>query len=225
MGELPGKRTGQWTFSRRQRYNISVDSPRKKENTLLNLDYDKLRTAILDAARLSFTNLLEAHPDEQFYAFSLYTDDDVTSVYSSANSEEEYQQAIIKFKEAFDEDEMEKADLNSLRWAYVEWAYDCFGKVYFEDLNNLLGDINQNKAEMTINDFIMHKKQVLNALITALYDLNKEGLFGDGEDREQVTVFASTSDCDSDEGFQSQNDSAKILNPESVFQSFLTRYE
>jgi uncharacterized protein DUF4303 len=109
-----------------------------------------------------------------------------------------------------------------LRWATVEWSYDHLGKEYFQDVDNSLSQVSQNKLE-TNNQFQIRKAQVLNTMIVALRNLDSEGLFGIGAERKKVTVFASTSD--SDQGFEAENDSARALNPDSVFQSFMARYE
>ena len=186
----------------------------------MNREFDLLRVAIQNATRVTFKNLLETHQDEQFYVFALYTDDSLTSIYAAANSEEGYQKQVDKNKEVWSK--LGIADFKSIRWTIVEWAYDYVGKENFQDVNNLLCQVSKNKFQND-NESPTSKEQVLDTMIVALRNLDREGLFGVGEDRKKVTVFASTSD--SDQGFEAENDSARALNPDPVFQSFIARYE
>jgi hypothetical protein len=186
----------------------------------MNRELDLLQVAIQDASRAAFKNCLEAHPSEQFYAFALYTDDNLMGMNAAANSEEGYQKEVDKNKEYLDE--IGTVDLQHLRWATVEWSYDHLGKQYFQNVDNSLRQASQNEFE-TNNEFQIRKAQVLNAMIVAWRNLDRDGFFGIGAERKKVTIFASTSD--SDQGFEAENDSARALNPDSVFQSFIARYE
>src|SRR6185436_1685591 len=48
----------------------------------------EFRTTVRDATRFWFTEIREKHPNEKFYAFALYTDDDAITVCDAANTEE-----------------------------------------------------------------------------------------------------------------------------------------
>jgi uncharacterized protein DUF4303 len=50
----------------------------------MNREFELFRVAIQNAARAAFKNLLEVHRDEEFYAFALYTDDNLTGITAAA---------------------------------------------------------------------------------------------------------------------------------------------
>ena len=190
----------------------------------MNQEFDLLQVVIQDTARMVFKNLLETHQGEQFYVFALYTDDSLASMYAAANSEEGYQRQLDENKKVWGAlgTELGTADLQILRWAIVEWAYDFVGKEHFQGVDNMLSQVSQNKFEIS-DELQIRKAQILNIMIVALRNLDQEGLFGIGENRRKVTIFASTSD--SNQGFEAENNSARALNPASVVQSFIARYE
>jgi len=183
-------------------------------------DFIKLQSEIQDATKFAFNGLLEAHSDEHFYAFALYTDDSVISIAPSANSEEGYQRAIINFKKQFGE--IEPEDLLYLQWATAEWAYEYVGHEHFSIVNDLLKKAQQNDSEYRKVDFQKYKGKVLSTMVAALHQLDEDGLFNVRSNREELTVFASISD--SDEAFLFENFSAQSINPESVFKAFSLRY-
>ena len=59
----------------------------------MSLNQQKLAASIRDAARVAFSDLHRAHPDETFYTFALYTDDGWMIVVPAANSEEGFGRA------------------------------------------------------------------------------------------------------------------------------------
>jgi Domain of unknown function (DUF4303) len=60
-------------------------------------------------------------------------------------------------------------------------------------------------------------------MIAALRLLDREGLFGTGDERAAITLFVSISDDDAAEALE--NESAKALNPPAVADAFLRRYD
>ncbi|WP_254217692.1 DUF4303 domain-containing protein [Burkholderia multivorans] len=60
-------------------------------------------------------------------------------------------------------------------------------------------------------------------MIEVLRLLDQEGLFATGAEREKITLFVTISDDDG--SVDLENKSAKVLNPPSVFDRFIKRYD
>jgi hypothetical protein len=186
-----------------------------------------LRDRIADASRRTFDSLRTAHPSERFYAFALYTVDDAVAVNPSANSEQAYERAVAK--QMADEAHCKWLEshgipltdwlLGDQRWSPYEWAYECAESEGFHAVNELI-----NNRGMGFYDredpmgFVKFKAGVLASMVFALRDLNEEGYFGTGRDRESLAVFCSVPHSRSTVWFE--QDSARRLNPPNVFQTF-----
>ena len=55
---------------------------------MTKIDFPRLRREIKEAARRAFETIANNHPNEQFYAFALYSDDGAMTVVPATNSEE-----------------------------------------------------------------------------------------------------------------------------------------
>jgi hypothetical protein len=172
------------------------------------LDSKKLRKLITAAAKRAFTEVREAHRDEDFYAFALYTDDGLMTVMPSANTEQGYQRAVKKY--GF----KKRQEKSYVRWATAEWAYEGVGADAFNQVCDLI-----NGQE--IDDMSAKANYVIGSMVGALKALDDKGVFGKGEARKKITVFVSISDSDDAEGIE--NKSAEMLNPPAVFAEFQKR--
>src|SRR5437867_1618718 len=61
------------------------------KDPMLRPEFAKLRPELVKAARRTFEMLRERHPDDQFYAYALYTDDDAGGVTAAAASAQSLQ--------------------------------------------------------------------------------------------------------------------------------------
>ncbi|RQU04049.1 DUF4303 domain-containing protein [Burkholderia cepacia] len=171
---------------------------------------------IADAARVTYRALLAAHPGEHFYAFALYTDSGAMTVVSAANSEE----GLMRIREQMEVGDDE--DAPEFTWATGEWAYEAAESDSFNPLCKKLADtvLGPNFPEANFGQFF---KSLQSDMIEALRLLDQEGLFGTGAEREKITLFVTISDDNGAE--ELENESAKILNPPTVFDRFIKRYE
>lgn len=179
-----------------------------------------MRREIAAAARRAFQTVVNNHPNERFYAFALYSDDAAMTVVSAANSEE-----ALKRKARNEAENSPTQDLSGwARWATGEWAYEAEGGEHFDRVHDLLNAADLLGAEDDCDDreFPAFKADLYNTMIEALGDLDAEGFFGIGEQREAVTVFCSISD--SDDAEELENRSAQKLNSASVYEKFKNRY-
>ena len=177
----------------------------------MKVNFARLRTLLRDAAREHFTALRRKHPDEQFYAFALYTDDGAMTVEPAANSEEGFERQA----EHGGEDEA-----CYYRWGTAEWAYEAGAQgTSFEKVYKALNPPDRCEDD----DFGPFCEELHAAMIGALADLDGEGFFGSGKDRERVTLFISISDSEDLERIE--DESAKALNPKPVYARFQKRYD
>ena len=171
---------------------------------------------IADAARVTYRALLAAHPDEHFYAFALYTDSGSMTVVPAANTEE----GLKRVREQMEIDDDE--DAPEFTWATGEWAYEAAESDSFNPLCKRLADtvLGPNFPEAKFHVFF---EDLQSDMIEALRLLDQEGLFGTGAEREKITLFVTISDDDG--SVDLENKSAKVLNPPSVFDRFIKRYD
>jgi hypothetical protein len=175
------------------------------------MDWNTLELEIYKAARNAFDDLRGAHPDEEFYAYALYTDGDAWTVCPAANSLRGFEKAISQ------QPDPSAATLAYYKWATSEWAYEGWKSSYFREISAQLRAW-ENRA-----DLATFKRNVAASMIGALKKLDADGFFGAGVEREKLALFISVTDDDSAESVE--NESAKLLNPKSVYERFAPRYE
>jgi len=191
------------------------------------VDYQRLRQEIALATRRAFDAVRAARPDEEFYAFALYTVDDAVGVTPSSNSEQAYQRGVSRWMA----DEPHKQWLESRgislesfllgdeRWSPYQWEYECMESDGFHVVNELINNRGVGfYDEDDLNEFVKFKASVFASMVLALNDLNEQGYFGEGSVRNSLTVFCSV--ADSECSIWLEEDSARRLNPPQVFQQF-----
>lgn len=173
----------------------------------------KLQREILAAARQAFSLVRQQHPDETFYAFGLATDGDVVTVSPISNSEEGLQRLGKKYNEP---------DLPLwLRWSPDEWEYWGVGGQYFGSVQKTIGAWLYKDEDD--KEFVARKKGFLNAFAMALKELDAEGLFGEGKERESITLLLHITDP-SDFEVEWMLEYVKDLNPAIAYQGYIKVY-
>jgi hypothetical protein len=92
------------------------------------MDWNALEFEIYKAARDAFDDLRKAHPDEEFYAYALYTDGDAMTVLASANSLRGFAKAVSQ------QSDTSAATLAYYKWATSEWACEGWKSSYFKEI-------------------------------------------------------------------------------------------
>ena len=206
-----------------------------------SFDFDTLRVQIREAARLAFGALRAQHPDETFYAMALYTDDGAMTVCTSANSEEAFQRILLG------DDFSDPASVAATRWFTAEWAYESVHSEHFdvpcERLRKHVLTLDDDAPAADAKSFAAPARRLLahvlklgkndsfgvfrsklhDTMVQALAELDQEGFFGTGSQRQALTLFCSISDSDEAEAFEDR--SAKQLNPPAVFAAFEKRWD
>lgn len=178
------------------------------------MDWEKLTDDVVAAATASFSSLMSERAGEHFYAFSLYTDEDSDTISPAANSLERYQAKVLA---SGDTDVLQLA---SCKWATAEWAYEAWNAKLFTGIYHDLQKYRKTLPDSE-SDETSYKNSVKQCMISALKRMDENGFFADL--RSSIVLFVSTTFDDEAEALE--NRSAKELNSESVYLSFIDRYK
>ena len=159
-------------------------------------DLALLHTLVAHAARLAVDAVRRAHPDQHIDAFALVSDDSAMTIGCMANSREAL--AASEYGE-------------EMLWNPAEWAFDD-GGAYFDSAYRLLL---QAHRELPFDvDFDTFRSGVFDVCIAALAQLDAEGVFGAGAQREEFVLLFEVSDSEPVEGAMAR------LNPPAVVARF-----
>jgi hypothetical protein len=168
--------------------------------------FDDLRQVFRDEARDAFLDLVQRRPGEQICAFALVTDDDISGA-SGAGDTIERREHRLATKSA-----RTRREAKYHAWEYV-WHPAEWDDIYTEELPNsrpqrisakeyfhgMLSFRNTWTSQAGHSDRGF-RRNALRAMTEALADLDSEGLFGTGKERESITIFLDITDSnDSDE--------------------------
>jgi hypothetical protein len=177
------------------------------------IDYIRLQKEILSAARQAFSLVRQQHADETFYAFGLATDSDVVTISPISNSEE----GLQRLGQAYGEPDLPLW----LRWSPDEWEYWGAGDEYFAETRKTVGAwLYEDEDD---GGFVTRKKGFLSVFAAALKELDAEGFFGEGEEREAVTLLLHITDP-SDFEVEWMLNHVRELNPEQAYRGYVELY-
>jgi hypothetical protein len=159
-------------------------------------DFALLHTLVADATRRVFDCVRRAHPDQHIDAFALVSDDSAMTIGCMANSREALAAS------AYGEE---------MLWNPAEWAFDD-GGAYFDSAYRLLLQAHRDLPFEV--DFSTFRSGVFDACIAALAQLDAEGVFGAGAQREEFVLLFEVSDSEPVEGAMAR------LNPPAVVARF-----
>ena len=167
------------------------------------------------------------HPTENFYAFALQTDCDVSTVTGIANTKEVVMRRAEEsgdlewiIEEFGDGAELSEAEVFShldleVKWDPAEWEYwDEQG--LFEPVNRLLREY---RGELRRDEIAPHKKRVLQTMGHAWQDLRDDGTFGGN-----IALIVSVADYGPDEA-KAMEQIIKQLNEPAIHGDLLSFYD
>ncbi len=153
----------------------------------MTIDSPELRTLVRTGIAAAFAELRATHPADHIYAYGLYTDDGVAGIVPTANSEESLAALSAKHQARGPK------FTASLRWSWWEWTFGGnFGSKVTQPGYRAISELGQDLPDDA--DFGQFRQAVLSLMPAVLSDLDAEGGFGRGADREAVTLFCSVSD-------------------------------
>ena len=174
-------------------------------------DYDHLRDSLANAARAAIHDLLPSHPGESFYGFALFTDDDVASVQLAANSDSGLEDAVTRYGLT------DARSVAGIRFATGEWKYEGVGAEHFRLPNQYLARI--RPGNVARKHSAGYRREVLSMMVSALAELDADGLFGRGGRRDAITLLCAVTDA-TKAGEQYQDRSVRRLNPPAVVAAY-----
>lgn len=141
---------------------------------------------VYDALKAAFSELLHANPDQNFYAFALWTDDSLQFLHAVANTEEGLDSTVKHYQETVDPECNTTSTHANMRWSYGDWQYfPEVGAEHFEKINEAL-HINFHQDEGAFNEMTQSLWQ---RLLLAFQRLESEHFFGTGQGRSKITLL------------------------------------
>jgi Domain of unknown function (DUF4303) len=184
------------------------------------INLHELETLLLPATRAAFIAVQQQHPDEHFYAFSLFHEPLWEGVMPAANTEEALaRRAEVYHNFASYTQETPDQLKTILRWSAGDWEYLDSSNLHFAPVNDWLlknvlwewlGDLDDKST------WEQRYASVLEICRSTLKQLDVEGIFGVGAARETVTLNIMLGDQD-----RSWIEHARLLNPPAVYQRWL----
>jgi hypothetical protein len=175
------------------------------------MDAILLRQMIRDAARSAFRAVRSKPPGERFYAFALQALDDASGVYAHANTEEGYQRTLARARTR-----PWPVEERYCRWYWGEWDRKNIEAPSFRGIYEF---IRLNSGSVSPPGWWdAGRAIVFAAMVGALVDLDAEGVFGRGAEREQLTLFCTVEDSWCREWVEEE--SAARLNPPPTYRAF-----
>jgi len=166
-----------------------------------DFDFAQLKAALIMAGRKSFKEILARHSVETFYCVGLFTSGSYAYLLPTAMTEEgldtaarEYQKKSPYAKESFERVR------TLLRWSPCDSPLHLEGKEYFKEVD---ASMDQFSAALNRIDtgygwvvFDSFRNSLETAICNVLGDLDREGLFGRGIDRERIFLTVLMGDQD-----------------------------
>lgn len=189
----------------------------------MNLFFKNLEYKIEQAVKKDMQKILKETGNEKIYAVALVTDSDCITLYLAVNTYEFMEKNDKEYSIDMDLSEEDIKNLKEGSASLTQWIPDEWG--YSDDNNSELVKIskllyeNSESEDFGDEEYEENQKLFLETVTSAFKHLIKEKVFG--KYSEEITYFISMSDDDRAE--EIENDSAKLLNPSNIYETFLNR--
>ncbi|CAM3321318.1 DUF4303 domain-containing protein [Pseudomonas plecoglossicida] len=175
------------------------------------MNWQELESAALTSVKKALQDLNEEHPDEMFYACSLYTDSSAMTMALAVNSVEALNAKLEK------EVEEEREELMPYyKWATSEWEYEAWMGEYFKDICKSLREASER------DDTSNFKESLISLMVKILSALRKEGFFRSFKIQDPM-LFVSITDDDGAESVE--NRTSELLNSPEEYICFVRRFD
>lgn len=190
----------------------------------MELFFKDLTEKIIDAVKNDIQKILKEIKEETIYAAALVTDSDCVTLFLAVNTYESMRKKDLEYIELLHNNlsEQKIADLKEGKTSLTKWIPDEWG--YSDGKNSKLNQISEllYEAQETLSEDKEYEKFTslfLESVTTALKALIDSNAFK--QDSQEITYFISMSD--DERTYKIENNSAKFLNKEKIYQEFLNR--
>lgn len=150
-----------------------------------SLDQKRLLETAFAEGRAAFEAVISRYPNERFYAFCLYTDNDVTSVFPTANTIEGIERILNPALES----------RHYYQWNPAEWQLD-FGHRFMDETNNLLyPSFDPPERPDPPGAFGKRKRATIGTLSAALLRIRESGIFTGHGLHERIAFWLNIGDA------------------------------
>lgn len=141
-------------------------------------------------AKQCFQKALVENPNESFFAFALTTTSDRDYVSASLNSAQNLDAILANIGEH------SAAETQYYKWFPNEWGRFEY---YSQEPGGIWRDVDKRLSELLnaseqVGEFSSFRKHVVDAMISALASLDRQGCFGEGDIRKARIIFADVYD-------------------------------
>ncbi len=180
---------------------------------IIELNAKRLKSALMDAIPKAFDEVKIAHEAEQLYAFALYSSPEALYIMPSANTEEGLTRVAQRYLQTYGGSlEAQRA---GLRWNPDDWAYHLEGESCFHQVAQIMGESWSFLVDYDGANADLHAQaQVFETCIEVLQILDAQGVFGQHEARQNITLLLTMGDIDNAAILAW----AKRLNPTVVYE-------
>lgn len=165
----------------------------------------ELKDAIYEASKKAISELFSKNPGK-FYYCALITTGEAHPPFISAWS-------IEALEKASNTQEERKA----LKWSYADSPYCCSGEENFTKVKELFSSRPEMTYDLSEKEWAAEYNLRLNAMEAAIAKLDAEGLFGSGEERNNIVINIEVIPPDS-----TNTERAKRLNPNEAIEAWLS---
>ena len=178
-----------------------------------------LRDALYISCRRAWEGWKKKHPEENFYAFALYTTMDSEYFIPTVAGESGLTKVARKYLKDKSYATLDDAR-HALRWSFADSPYHEQGERFNQGVDEALDaePIPYDQSERAADKVI---KARLGAAVAALKDLDAEGLFGKGDRRKKLVLLIEAGDRDEKWSL----DFAKKLNLRAVYEAYAKQFE
>lgn len=190
-----------------------------------DIDTNRLKDELVKAGRSAFAEFRSNHSNESFYCMGLFTSGDLVYVVATAMTEQGLDRVFRKYRDnPIFADESDAELLLSLRWNPCDSPLHGEGVAFFESVQPIMNDVRARLDEIDTDlgwdEFNTFTATIDNCLCEALEQLDREGVFGTGTERERVFVTIMMGDQDN-----TIVDFGRRLNPRSTFERFRREWD
>jgi len=162
---------------------------------------DNLKNELKKAVSQHYRTLMERYPEEDFYGYSLYTSDDVSSIGPVSNRVSSLKTVISDPMYVY------------YRYSPDEWSdWDDLG--LFDQVNRMI----KAYCEEMDDDFGKFREDVLRQALQTLIELEVEGLFGVKDDQRFLILWLSGS------ADPIMDAAARALNTQKAYEKFASEF-